>query len=110
MPPDHIARTLPEDVGYAGFRIMNPKQTSDWLAFLGPPISARRANRTSTAFRRAPSPSTRPMPTPEEFPRFTEFYMEPVDGDSDHIVINALMEGPSVTAPSGSTARSARAW
>lgn len=32
---------------------------------------------------------------PEEFPRFTEFYLEP--GPDGATIVNALMDGPSVT-------------
>lgn len=97
MPADHIARTLPEDVGYAGFRIMNRKQTSDWLAFLGAAYFRSAGEQDQYGLSARAIAIDTAMPTPEEFPRFTEFYMEPVEDDADHIVINALMEGPSVT-------------
>ena len=36
------------------------------------------------------------MPWPEEFPRFTQFWLERTPEDSAHIVIYALMDSPSV--------------
>ena len=35
IPPDHPARELPDDIGFAGFRVMSPDLETDWLAFLG---------------------------------------------------------------------------
>jgi periplasmic glucans biosynthesis protein len=36
------------------------------------------------------------MPTPEEFPRFTKFWLGPVAGVPNAVAIHALLEGPSV--------------
>ena len=35
MPVNHVARTLPEGLGFAGFRIMAPDLKRDWYAALG---------------------------------------------------------------------------
>ena len=87
---------LPRDIGFAGFRVMGPGVQADWLAFLG------------AAYFRSAGPfgqyglSARgiaidcAMPTPEEFPRFTQFWLGPVAGVPKAIAIYALMDGPSI--------------
>ena len=35
IPANHPARELPDNVGFAGFRIMAPDLETDWLAFMG---------------------------------------------------------------------------
>ncbi len=95
MPAEHPARSL-KKAGVAGFRVMNADQKNDWMAFLG-----------GTYFRTA-GPfdqfglSARGLVVdaavdgkPEEFPRFTRFWLERAGGGG--IVIHALMDGPSVT-------------
>jgi glucans biosynthesis protein len=95
MPEDSPARQLPEDLGFAGFRVMGADSERDWLAFLG------------SAYFRSPGEldqfgqSARAlaidvaMPTPEEFPRFTDFYFAPsVNGD---LTIYCSLDSPRVT-------------
>lgn len=95
MPADSPARALTRGTGFAGFRLMRPDLRSDWISFLGAAYF-----RTDGALRqygqsaRALALDTG-LPTPEEFPRFTEFYIgEEPDG---RVVIHALMDGPRVT-------------
>jgi glucans biosynthesis protein len=96
-PPDHPARALPHNVGFAGFRIMSPDLKTDWLAFLGASYF-----RTSGPFgqyglsARGLAIDTG-LPTPEEFPRFTNFWLEASEQDSPRLSIYALLESPSVT-------------
>lgn len=102
MPADSIARKLPKDSGFAGFRLHEAKtrsdwKTQDWTAYLGASyvraigslgqygLSARgiAVNTTATG--------------PEEFPDFTEFYIEPAATEKDPVVVYAYLDGPSVT-------------
>jgi glucans biosynthesis protein len=102
--PDYFSFTklrwdqlLPRDLGFAGFRASGTVAGPDWLSFLG------------AAYFRSPGPfgqyglSARgiaidcAMPTPEEFPRFTQFWLAPVAGVPKAIAIHALMDGPSIT-------------
>jgi len=102
MPSDSIARKLPKNSGFAGFRLHELRsrsdwKTQDWLAFLGASyvraigslgqygLSARGIAVNTTA------------PTPEEFPDFTEFYLEPAASEHDPVVVYALLEGPSLS-------------
>jgi glucans biosynthesis protein len=101
MPADSIARKLPKDSGFAGFRLHEAKsrsdwKTQDWAAYLGASyvraigslgqygLSARgiAVNTTATG--------------PEEFPDFTEFYLEPAATEKDPTVVYAYLDGPSV--------------
>jgi periplasmic glucans biosynthesis protein len=88
---------LPGDLGFAGFRVMDgPGATKDWLAYQGAAYF-----RTSGALDQY-GLSARglaidvAMPWPEEFPRFTKFWLEETPPDSSHILIYALMDSPSV--------------
>lgn len=92
-PADHPARQLPENAGFAGFRIMAPNLESDWLSFLGASYF-----RTSGPFdqyglsARGLAIDTG-LPTPEEFPRFSHFWLE---AHGEQLIVYALLESPSV--------------
>lgn len=78
----------------AGFRVLNI-DGSDWLAFLG--ASYFRASGPSGQYglsARAIAVDTA-EPGPEEFPAFTDFWIEGLG--PDHVIIHALVDGPSLT-------------
>lgn len=94
MPDDHPAKKL-SHAGFAGFRVLDPDQENDWLAVLG--AAYFRTSGYSGQF----GMSARGLaidsggPGPEEFPRFSRFWLEQApDGG---IVIYALLESPRVT-------------
>ncbi len=101
MPFDSPAQKLPQNSGFAGFRLQESKTradwpTQDWVAFLG--ASYFRAIGALNQYglsARAIAIDTA-LPTPEEFPDFTEIYIASQGKDDTHIVIYALLEGPSV--------------
>eukprot|EP01037_Dinobryon_pediforme_P007565 gene7566-7628_t len=102
MPADSPAKKLPSNVGFAGFRYQEPRNGSldwkknDWVAFLGAAyfraigelfqygLSARGIALDSAVSGR-----------PEEFPDFTQFYIETPEGDGP-VTLYARMEGPSI--------------
>ena len=94
MPEDHPARKLTE-AGFAGFRVMDPDAENDWLAVLG--ASYFRTSGWSGQF----GLSARGLaidaggPGPEEFPRFTRFWLE--QAPAGGVVIYALLESPRAT-------------
>lgn len=96
-PEGHVARGLPEGAGFAGFRVMAPDLKTDWLAFLGASYF-----RTSGPFNqyglsaRGLAIDTA-MPSPEEFPRFTEFHLEGAPAHGAALTIHCLLDSPSVT-------------
>ena len=105
MPADSVARRLPEDAGFAGLRIQESRagkpdwHNHDWVAFLG--ASYFRAigelyqyglsSRGLAVNVANPDP-----PFVEEFPDFTEFWIEEPADSADTVIVHALLDGPSV--------------
>ena len=101
MPADSVAHSLPEDVGFAGFRFQESRQrddwkTQDWAAFLG--ASYFRAigelNQYGLSARGVTIDTA--VPGPEEFPDFVEFYFSPGASEADPVTVLALLDGPSI--------------
>ncbi|MEQ8355971.1 MAG: glucan biosynthesis protein D [Kiloniellaceae bacterium] len=102
MPADSVARELPKDSGFAGFRLQEATtrsdwRTHDWVAFLG--ASYFRAIGALEQY----GLSARGIAVdvaasgPEEFPDFTEFYIAPAAEADAPVEVFALLDGPSVT-------------
>ena len=92
-PAENPAHLLPDNIGFAGFRIMAPDLNTDWFAALGASYF-----RTSGPFNQY-GLSARGLaidtglPTPEEFPRFSNYWLEA----GERPIVYALLESPSVT-------------
>ena len=104
MPANSPAHRLPEDLGFAGFRVQEPRggrldwRSNDWVAFLG--ASYFRAIGQLYQYglsARAVALDTVVSDRPEEFPRFTDVFIERPQAGSDTITVHALLEGPSIT-------------
>lgn len=79
----------------AGWRVLAPDARTDWMAFLG--ASYFRCSGTDNRYglsARGVSVDTG-LPGPEEFPAFTEFWIE--QPSADHVITHALLDGPSLT-------------
>jgi glucans biosynthesis protein len=102
MPADSIARKLPKDSGFAGFRLQESKartdwKTHDWLAFLGASyVRAIGALEQYGLSARGIAVNTTAPGIPEEFPDFVEFYLEPAASEHDPVIVYALLDGPSL--------------
>jgi glucans biosynthesis protein len=103
MPADSIARKLPSGAGFAGFRIQEPRggpldwRDNDWVAFLGASyFRAIGELRQYGLSARGLALDTAVAGKAEEFPDFTQIYLEQ-PGPGDSITLYALLEGPSVT-------------
>ncbi|MCX2725668.1 glucan biosynthesis protein [Roseibium salinum] len=97
IPDDNPARELPSDIGFAGFRVMRPDLETDWISFLG--AAYFRTDGQSRQYgqsARGLAVDTG-LSTPEEFPRFTEFWFEPATSEDETLTVYALMDSPSVT-------------
>jgi glucans biosynthesis protein len=103
MPDDSPARRLPQGVGFAGLRVQEPAdgkldwRKNDWAAFLG--ASYFRAIGQFYQYglsARAVAIDTAVADKGEEFPAFTRMYIERPQPGSDALVVNALLEGPSI--------------
>jgi len=92
-----LARQLPLDrLGWAGFRVLTAEQTSDWLAFQGASYfrSSGAMDQYGLSARGLAIDSG--LETPEEFPRFSAFWLHrPAPGD-ETLLLEALLEGPSI--------------
>lgn len=88
-------RSLPPDLGFAGFRLLNARSYTDWLVFLGASYfrTAGEENQYGVSARGVAVGSGR---QDEEFPRFTDFWFEPPTEGGERFVVHALMDGPSV--------------
>ena len=102
MPEDSVARKLPEDTGFAGFRLQESRKrkdwrTQDWIAFLGAAYFRGIGAQGQYGLSARGVIIDSAEPTPEEFPDFTEFYIEGARKEGDPVHVYALLNGPSVT-------------
>ncbi|MEX6508002.1 glucan biosynthesis protein [Jiella sp. M17.18] len=97
MPADSPAQALPDDIGFAGFRVMTPDQKSDWLAFLGAAYFRSSGELDQYGLSARAVALDVAMPTPEEFPRFTEYYLERSTTPGRELVITCMMDSPRMT-------------
>lgn len=83
------------DAAPAGFRLLNPGAEGDWLSFHGATYfrSAGAQNQYGISARGVAVDTA--LEGGEEFPRFTEFWIETA-GDA-HVRIHALINGPSLS-------------
>lgn len=99
-----VARQLVDTRGFfvgntradpAGFRVMTADQHSDWLAFLGASYFRASGSRDQYGLSARGVAIDTAMPKAEEFPAFTEFWIENLG--PDRVRIHAALDGPSVT-------------
>jgi len=102
MPSDSVARQLPKGAGFAGIRIQEPRdgqldwRKNDWVAFLGAAyFRAIGELRQYGLSARGVALDVAVADRPEEFPDFTNFYID-AKSDDDTLILYALMEGPSI--------------
>ena len=97
MPPDSPARQLPNDMGFAGLRVMAPDQKSDWLAFLGAAYFRSSGELDQYGLSARALALDVALPTPEEFPRFTDYYLAPSRTPGRDLTITCLIDSPRMT-------------
>lgn len=102
MPDDSPAAKLPEDTGFAGFQIREAKsrpdwQKKDWCAFLGASYFRAIGSLGEYGLSARGVAIDTASPMPEEFPDFTEFYLQPASSETQPVVVYALLDGPSIT-------------
>ena len=103
MPANSPARDLPAGAGFAGLRVQESRtgaldwRHNDWVAFLGAAyfrsIGELRQYGLSA---RGVALDVAVADRPEEFPDFTQFYIESGSPADDTLKLYALMEGPSI--------------
>jgi len=93
-----LAARLPDDLGFSGFRVMNGRGSDiDWLAFQGASYFRSCGPRGQYGTSARGVAVNTAMPQPEEFPRFSQFWLREARDAPDTVTIDALLEGPSLT-------------
>ncbi|MEX2518898.1 MAG: glucan biosynthesis protein D [Paracoccaceae bacterium] len=99
MPDDSPAKDLP-DVGFAGLRVMRPakdgKLRPDWISFLGASYFRTDGPEGQYGLSARGLALDTGLSTPEEFPRFSAFWIGPAEAPEDDLTIWALLESPSI--------------
>ena len=92
-------RELPESLGFAGFRLLYPlNRPNDELgSFLGASYFRMLCERAAYGISARGLAVNTAEPMPEEFPRFTEFWIERPAPDAKTITLYALLDSESVT-------------
>ena len=95
-PPDHPARKLADGAGFAGFRVMAADLKTDWFAAVGASYfrSSGPYNQYGLSARGIAIDTA--MPHPEEFPRFSHYWIEGGGDAPSPLTIYALLDGPSL--------------
>ncbi len=92
-----FAQSLPDDMGFAGFRVMNSSaQQNYWLSFLGASYFRSSGELGEYGISARGIAVDTGFPTPEEFPRFTRFWLE-AGAELGTVMMYALLDGPSIT-------------
>ncbi|MEN8637286.1 MULTISPECIES: glucan biosynthesis protein [Pseudoalteromonas] len=97
MPDDSPAHDLPEGFGFAGFRIMRPDMKPDWISFLGASYFRTDGPEGQYGLSARGIAINTGMNQPEEFPRFSAFWIGPAEKKGESVSVWALLEGPSIT-------------
>jgi glucans biosynthesis protein len=92
-----LAARLPDDLGFAGFRLMEPDRDIDWLAFLGASYFRSAGPEQQYGMSARGLAIDTGLATPEEFPRFSEFWLHRSAPGRQTMIIDALLESESCT-------------
>jgi glucans biosynthesis protein len=91
-------KKLPKDLGFAGFRM---QFATDWqrdvVAFLGASYFRAVGSEMQYGLSARGLAVDTALPHPEEFPTFTNFWLEKPKPGSDVVTVYALMDSPSVS-------------
>lgn len=96
MPDDSPARALGNSAGFAGFRVMRPGLGPDWVSFLGASYFRTDGPARQYGLSARGLALDTGLGRPEEFPRFSAFWLAAPQEDGDDLTVYALLEGPSV--------------
>ena len=96
IPEGHPARNLKSGAGFAGFRIMAPDLKTDWFAAMGASYFRTSGPYNQYGLSARGVAIDTAMPHPEEFPRFTNYWLEGAGSGHAPVKIYGLLEGPSL--------------
>ena len=97
MPDDSPAQELPHNIGFAGFRVMRPGLKPDWVSFLGASYFRTDGPFAQYGISARGLAIDTGLSRPEEFPRFSHFYLAAPEAEGDDLTVYALLESRSVT-------------
>lgn len=90
-------RSLPDDLGFAGFRLQfHNDWARDVVAFLGASYFRAVGKEMQYGLSARGLAVDTALPRPEEFPMFTDFWLEEPRPGSDTMTVYALLDSPSV--------------
>lgn len=97
-PDAATAHRMPDDLGYAGFRLLDARTDHrEWLAFKGASYFRSPGTKNQYGMSARGIAVNTGEPAPESFPDFTRFWLSrPAPGD-DEITIWALLDGEHLT-------------
>lgn len=100
-PSEEFAKRIPADLGYAGFRLTYPLRGPDinnqFLSFAGASYFRGVGRHDGFGLSARGVAIDTGLPSGEEFPSFTEFWLEKPAAGADQVVTYALLDGPSLT-------------
>jgi glucans biosynthesis protein len=102
IPDGSLVRQLPDDAGFAGFRLQESRfrddwRTQDWIAFLGASYFRAIGALGQYGLSARGIAVDTAMPVPEDFPHFREFYIAPAEREGEPVIVHALLDGTNVT-------------
>lgn len=102
IPPGNPLSDLPVDAGFAGFRLQELRRhkdwrTHDWAAFLGASYFRAIGELGQYGLSARGVAVNTGLAGAEEFPDFSEMYIQPAASPAAPVIIHALLEGPSLT-------------
>ncbi|GGY70209.1 glucan biosynthesis protein G [Marinobacter zhanjiangensis] len=100
-PSEEFAKRVPADLGYAGFRLTYPLRGPDinnqFLSFAGASYFRGVGRNDGFGLSARGVAIDTGLPSGEEFPSFTEFWLEKPSAGAEQVVVHALLDGPSLT-------------
>jgi periplasmic glucans biosynthesis protein len=90
-----LAKSIPQDAGFAGFRVLTGSGEADWLSYLGASYFRSPGETRQYGLSARGLAINVAMPAPEEFPHFTKFWLEPLAGERS-LAVSALLDSPSI--------------
>ena len=98
---EHVKALVPDDLGFAGFRIHYPINTKDYhdevAVFLGASYFRAIGQRMNYGLSARGLAIDTALPSGEEFPYFRKFWLVQPAPDAKEITFYALLDSPSVT-------------
>ncbi|WEX11840.1 glucan biosynthesis protein D [Chelativorans sp. AA-79] len=96
LPAHHPAQKLPDDIGFSGFRLQDPSQETDWIAFLGASYFRSSGELDQYGLSARGLAIDTALQKPEEFPRFSQIWLERLEGQEGRVLVYALLDSQSI--------------